>query len=140
MPSGLFDVYPNLQIILGHLGEALPFLLPRLQHRLDEQRAGSVGSKAKQRVSYYFGSNLWVTTSGHFHTKQFRHAVDQVGNERVLFAVDYPYEQMDVAGRWFDDMAIPDEMKVKIGRENANELFALDLAALPNRAGAGFGS
>ena len=73
MLSGIFDEYPNLQVILGHLGEGLPFMLPRMQHRLDEQREGEKGSKAKQRASHYFGSNFWITTSGHFHTKPFRY-------------------------------------------------------------------
>jgi 2,3-dihydroxybenzoate decarboxylase len=140
MLSGLFDLHPNLQVILGHLGEGLPLLLPRLQHRLDEQREGAAGSKAKHRVSHYFGMNFWVTTSGHFHTKQLRHAVDQIGVERVLFSVDYPYEQMDVAGRWFDDTVMPDADKVRIGRENANRLFSLGLKPMTPRTAVGFGS
>jgi 2,3-dihydroxybenzoate decarboxylase len=111
-----------------------------LQHRIDEQREGAIGSKAKRRVSHYFASNFWVTTSGHYHTKQLRHAIEQLGAERVMFAVDYPYEQMDAAAHWFDETSLPDEMKVKIGRQNANQLFSLGLQALPDRAGAGFGS
>jgi gamma-resorcylate decarboxylase len=58
MLSGLFDAYPNLQVILGHLGEGLPDLLPRMQHRLDEQRDGERGARARRRASYYFRSNF----------------------------------------------------------------------------------
>lgn len=140
MLSGLFDEYPSLQIILGHLGEGIPYLLPRMQHRLDQQREGEKGSKAKHRASYYFARNFYITTSGHFHTAPFLQALEQLGSDRILFSVDYPYEQMDVAGRWFDEMQINRELKEKIGRENANKLFRLDLSPSINSAAAGFGS
>ena len=140
MLSGLFDEYPNLQVVLGHLGEGLPFMLPRMQHRLDEQREGEKGSKAKRRASYYFGNNFWITTSGHFHTKPFLEAIEQMGEDRVLFSVDYPYEQMDMGSRWFDDMRLENATKLKVGRENANKLFSLNLSPLPEQAAAGFGS
>ena len=77
--SGLFDEYPGLQVILSHLGESLPYVLPRMQHRLDEQREGSKGARAKRRASAYFASNFWLTTSCHFHTNQFLEALDQIG-------------------------------------------------------------
>ena len=140
MLSGLFDKHPNLKIVLGHLGEGLPYVLPRLQHRLDEQRDGERGAKAKQRPSYYFSSNFWVTTSGHYHTKPFLEVVEQLGMDRVLFSVDYPYEQMDSASRWFDDLQIPNELKRKVGRDNADQLFGLGLGSLSSSAVAGFGS
>lgn len=140
MLSGLFDTHPKLQVILGHLGEGLPFMLPRLQHRLDEQRAGQKGSRAKHRPSHYFANNFYITTSGHFHTKPFLEAVEQIGADRVLFSVDYPYEQFDMGGRWFDDMRLDNRTKLRIGRENANRLFGLGLPALTSDAAAGFAS
>ncbi len=140
MLSGLFDKYPNLKIILGHLGEGLPYVLPRLQHRIDEQREGERGAKAKRRPSYYFSRNFWVTTSGHHHTSPFLEVVEQLGWERVLFSIDYPYEQMDLGSRWFDDLHISNEMKRKVGRENANQLFGLGLSSLSTSVVAGFGS
>ena len=90
MLSGLFDEFPNLQVVLGHLGEGLPLLLPRLQHRLDEQRAGEAGRRCKRRPVYYFTHNFFLTTSGHHHTEPLRHVIAQVGPDRVLFAADYP--------------------------------------------------
>jgi len=140
MLSGVFDRHPALQVILGHLGEGLPFMLPRMQHRLDEQREGKNGSSAKRRPSYYFANNFHITTSGHFHTKPFLEAVEQIGSDRVLFSVDYPYEQMDVAGRWFDDMRLDEGLKLQIGRENANTLFKLGLPSLARSSAAGFAS
>lgn len=140
MLSGLFDRYPNIQIILGHLGEGLPYVLPRLQHRLDEQREGARGSKAKQRPSFYFANNFWLTTSGHYHTKPFLEAVEQVGEDRILFSVDYPYEQIPPAARWFDEAQFSNDLKMKVGRENANRLFSLGLKPLSASATAAFGS
>ena len=134
MLSGLFDELPAVQVILGHLGEGLPLLLPRLQHRLDEQRAGAAGRRCKRRVGYYLGHNFFITTSGHHHTEPLRHALATVGPDRVLFAADYPYEQMDAAGRWFDECQLPDAVKAKVGRDNANGLFGLGLTPLPTAA------
>ena len=140
MLSGLFDRFPKLQVILGHLGEGLPYMLPRLQHRLDEQREGAKGSRAKRRPSYYFANNFYVTTSGHFHSKPLLEAIEQIGADRLLFSVDYPYEQMDVGGRWFDDMRLDDGLKLRIGRQNANRLFGLNLPLLDASVAAGFAS
>ena len=140
MLSGLFDEYPDVQVILGHLGEGLPFILPRLQHRLDEQREGERGAKAKRRPGYYFNNNFHLTTSGDFHTKPLIEAIEQIGADRVLFSVDYPYEQMDSAARWFDDIRLDNDTKLKVGRENANRLFALGLPPLPESLAASFAS
>jgi len=69
MLSGLFDQHPRVQIILDHLGEGLPFLLPRLEHRLNKQKDGAGLGAARRPVSDYFGANFYATTSGHFHTR-----------------------------------------------------------------------
>jgi gamma-resorcylate decarboxylase len=140
MLSGLFDRYPDIQIILGHLGEGLPYILPRLQHRLDEQRDGARGSKAKHRPSYYFANNFWLTTSGHYHTRPFLEAVEQIGEDRVLFSVDYPYEQMPSAAQWFDEAQFSNDLKLKVGRENANKLLGLGLKPISASATTAFGS
>lgn len=140
MLSGVFDTHQSLQVIRGHLGEGLPFMLSRTQHRMDEQWGGQKGSKAKRRPSYYLANNFHITTSGHFHTKSFLEAVEQLGADRVLFSVDYPYEQYDVGGRWFDDMRLDNETKLKVGRSNANRLFGLNLPSLSSDAAAGFAS
>jgi len=140
MLSGLFDVYPKLQIILGHLGEGLPYILPRLQHRIDEQFEGVKGAKAQKHVSYYFANHFWLTTSGHYHTKPFLEAVEQVGEDRVLFSVDYPYEQMSAAARWFDEAQFSNSLKLKVGRDNANRLLRLSLETVSRSAAASFGA
>ncbi|MCE7002041.1 amidohydrolase family protein [Kibdelosporangium philippinense] len=125
MLSGLFDRLPRLRIILGHLGEGLPFLLPRLQHRLEKQHDGTGLGKAERRVSEYFSENFYVTTSGHFHTKPLLDAVSEIGSDRVMFSVDYPYESMAEAAAWFDSALIAENDRAKIGRHNAERLFGL---------------
>ncbi len=134
MLSGLFDEYPGVQVILGHLGEGLPYMISRLQHRLDEQRDGSKGATAARRPGYYFANNFHVTTSGHFHAKPLLEAIAQIGVSRVMFSVDYPYEQMDSGGRWFDDMILDEVTKRTVGRDNANRLFRLGLGDLSDSA------
>ncbi len=124
MLSGLFDKYPNLTIILGHLGEGLPLMLPRLEHRLRMQQNGEGLGSAKRPVSDYFSRNFYLTTSGHFHTKGLLDAISEIGVDRVLFSVDYPYESMVTASEWFDAALISENDREKIGRTNALRLFA----------------
>jgi gamma-resorcylate decarboxylase len=123
MLSGIFDQYPGIQIILGHLGEGLPFLLPRLEHRLDKQREGVGLGNARRKVGQYFSDNFYVTTSGHFHTRALFNAISELGVDRVMFSADYPYETMEEACAWFDTALLSHNDALKIGRENARRLF-----------------
>jgi predicted TIM-barrel fold metal-dependent hydrolase len=125
MLSGLFDKYPNLTIILGHLGEGLPFMLPRLEHRLSMQRDGQGLGSAKLPVSHYFSRNFYLTTSGHFHTKGLLDAISEIGVDRLLFSADYPYESMVTTSQWFDNALLSTNDREKIGRTNAQTLFRL---------------
>jgi 2,3-dihydroxybenzoate decarboxylase len=119
--SGLFDEYPKLQIVLGHLGERIPYDLWRLDHRL----AKVPGRPAKRAMGDYFRQNFYVTTSGHFCTQSLIHAILMLGADRVLFAVDYPFEDQAQAASWFDTAEIAEGDRRKIGRANAATLFGL---------------
>jgi 2,3-dihydroxybenzoate decarboxylase len=121
MGSGLFDRHPGLKIVLGHLGERIPYDLWRLDHRLAQVPRRPV----RRTMTEYFLTNFWISTSGHFCTQSLIHAMMTVGADRILFAVDYPFEDNDEAAAWFDrvDIALAD--RVKIGRQNAIELFGL---------------
>ncbi|MGO9921291.1 MAG: amidohydrolase family protein, partial [Isosphaeraceae bacterium] len=125
MLSGLFDRYPAIQIILGHLGEALPFTLPYLEHRLSVQRDGAGLGAAEQPVSHYFNRNFLVTTSGHFHTRTLESAIAEIGSDRVMFSIDYPYERMQEAAGWFDASLLSYNDKLKVGRGNAERVFGI---------------
>lgn len=119
--SGLFDRLPSLTIILGHLGELLPFAIDRLQQRLSH-----IGRVRLQRSPVEcLRENFYVTTSGNFHTPSLIGVLLQLGADRVLFAVDYPFERTEDAVTWFDAAPISAADKEKIGRTNAQRLLRL---------------
>jgi 2,3-dihydroxybenzoate decarboxylase len=121
MGCGLFDEYPRLQIVLGHLGERIPYDLWRLDHRL----AKVPGRPAKRKMGEYFRQNFYVTTSGNFCTQSLIHAILTLGADRLLFAIDYPFEEHAQAASWFDAADIAEADRRKIGRDNAVALFDL---------------
>jgi len=124
MLSGLFDRHPHINVILGHCGEGLPFTLPRTEHRLRHQRRDSHGPHEKPPTEY-LRNNFYLTTSGVFRTQTLEDTLLEVGSDRVLFSVDYPYESMDELSPWFDQCPISDNDRVKIGRTNSEKLFGL---------------
>jgi gamma-resorcylate decarboxylase len=122
MGSGLFDEYPKLKIILGHLGEGLPFGIWRVDHRISR---GMLRPQAKLPMAHYLRENFYVTTSGNFRTQALTDVILEVGADRVLYSVDYPFEDVVEAKEWFDQVAISDSDRVKIARSNAQRLFDL---------------
>ncbi|MEI1420430.1 amidohydrolase family protein [Bacillus cabrialesii] len=122
MLSGLFDEYPDLTVILGHLGEGLPFTLPRVEHRLRHQRPETHGNH-KKAPTEYLRNNFYLTTSGVFRTQALIDTLLEVGSDRILFSVDYPYETMEEISSWFDQCPISETDRYKIGTENAAKLF-----------------
>jgi 2,3-dihydroxybenzoate decarboxylase len=87
--SGTFDRYPNLTVILGHLGETLPYLLWRLDSRW---KFSASGQHLSRLPSQYMQENMLVTTSGMFYDPALLCACMTLGADRILFAVDYPFE------------------------------------------------
>jgi len=96
--SGLFDEFPNLQIVLGHLGERIPFDMWRIDNLISKLL---VKLPAKKRVSEYRRNNFHLTTSGQFHDTPFHCALAEMRPSRIMFSVDYPYEEMAPAAAWF---------------------------------------
>jgi len=126
MASGLFDRHPRLQIVLGHMGEGLPFNIWRVDHRNAWVEAPK-GYPAKRPLGEYFRENFHLTTSGNFRTPTLVDAMMEVGADRILFSTDWPFENVDHAARWFDTAGIAPADLLKIGRSNAIKLFKLDL-------------
>lgn len=122
--SGLFDRFPRLRIILGHLGEGLPFLLPRVEHRLRHMSPEVRGRQLKP-VTFYLRENFYVTTAGNFRTQALIDTLFEVGPDRLLFSVDSPYETSDEQTDWFDSLPISETDRRKIGRLNALHLMRL---------------
>ena len=120
--SGLFDKYPKLTLILGHLGENLPFTL----YRTDQRIAWSpMGYPAKKKISEYFQANVFITTAGNFRTQSLIDCMMELGSDRILFSTDYPFEAVQEAAEWFDACSISEPDRLKIGRTNAHKLFKL---------------
>ncbi|RDW83498.1 hypothetical protein BP5796_04989 [Coleophoma crateriformis] len=122
--NGVFDRHPKAQVIVGHMGERLPYDFDRT-HRWLELVEKSRGMIAKKTIYEYFKDNIWLTTSGQFSTVVLQMCVNLVGADRILYSVDYPYECYQDASNWFDNVNLNTRDKLKIGRENAKKLLKL---------------
>ncbi len=94
---GVFDAYPKLKIIMGHLGEALPFLMDRVNRAWMQNHCKpnpEIGEGCQMPAGYYVQNNLWVTTSGNYLPAAFYCTRDSIGMDRILLGTDFPYESM----------------------------------------------
>ena len=119
--SGLFDRVPNATVVIGHMGELLPFAISRLEARISH----AVAVQLHKPASEYLRTNFYATTSGNFHTPSLAATIQQMGADRVMFAVDYPFERLQDGSTWLDGATISDEDRLKISRSNAERLFRL---------------
>jgi len=126
MACGLFDQFPKLQIVLGHMGEGLPYSMWRIDHRNGWVKAPPA-YPAKRKLAEYFQENFHLTTSGNFRTQTLIDAILEIGADRIMFSTDWPFENVDHAADWFDAASISEADRIKIGRTNAARLFKLDL-------------
>lgn len=122
--NGVFDRHPKLQIILGHLGEHIPFDLWRINHWFEDVKK-PLGLDCKKTIREYFNENIWITTSGHFSSPTLNFCMNEISSDRILFSVDYPFEKFEPACTWFDNTELSISDRAKIGRENAKGLFKL---------------
>ena len=117
--SGVFDKHPNLKIILGHLGEAIPFWLPRIQESLSRTESQPINFED------VFKSNFWITTSGFFSDHALELCVNTLKLDHILFAVDWPYANNETGVNWLQNSKIKPSIKSDIFYENAQNLFRL---------------
>ena len=127
MGSGLFDEHPKLAIVLGHMGEGLPFSMWRVDN-CNAWVEDRHNYPAKRRIADYFSENFYITTSGNFRTQALINAILEIGADRIMFSTDWPFENIDHAAIWFDYATISENDRLKIGRTNAAKLFKLDLS------------
>ncbi len=124
--SGLFDRFPELTIILGHMGETLPFFAWRLDSRYavitDPDRP-----RVKKKPSEYFRSNLIITTTGVCQDSALQCALAEMGEDRVLFSIDYPYERAKEAAEWIERTPVTEAQREKICYKNATRVLRLDV-------------
>ncbi|HEX4282078.1 MAG TPA: amidohydrolase family protein [Solirubrobacteraceae bacterium] len=120
--GGVLDEYPTLQIIIGHMGEALPFFLAR-SSRVLQQQAG-----LSRPLEEYMTSNFHVTTSGMFSYPPLILLLDVIGVDRVMFSVDYPYSSNSEGRDFVMSAPISDADREKIAHGNAERLLGLGSA------------
>lgn len=124
MCSGVLDRYPNVQIILGHCAEALPFLIHRVDHRMAIGVPGSNGAHKKSMMEY-LQTNFYATLSGVRRESTLRNTIDELGQDRVLYSIDYPYESTQEAANWFDGLPLSENTRQAIAFGNSRGLFKL---------------
>ena len=118
--GGTFDRYPKAKLILGHLGETLPYLLWRF-----DSRAKLYGVELKRQPSDYIKNNIWVTLSGMFSAEPLNCAVAALGHSRVMFSADYPFEDPIEAGHFMDSVPLPEPVRQDIAWNNAARMLRL---------------
>jgi predicted TIM-barrel fold metal-dependent hydrolase len=116
--GGAFDRYPSLQLVVGHMGEGLPFFLPRLELALPQEV-----TKLDRPVGSYLRENLHYTFAGFNWVQAFLELVRQVGVERVMFSTDHPYASMAQARTFLDGLPVSPADKELIAHVNAERLL-----------------
>ena len=125
--SGLFDQFPKLKIILGHMGEAVPFMLDRFEWF--ETLLGAKLGTRKRQMREVWDTNVWVTTSGMFSIPPFACALHSVNMDRILYSVDYPFDS-NVRGRKYIEMIeksglVTQDQLAMIAYRNAENLLKI---------------
>jgi predicted TIM-barrel fold metal-dependent hydrolase len=122
--AGVFDRFPRLQIIIGHMGENLPFSLARADHRL-----APTTSHLQRKPAEYFHENFYITPSGYFTIPPLLCALEVVGADRIMFAVDYPFSSNLEARAFLDAAPLSPADREKIAHGNAERLLRLNSSA-----------
>jgi len=123
--GGVFDAFPNLKVILGHLGEGLPFILQRIDFpyvRPHFKADPGALPQLKKRPSEYLKNNVFVTTSGNYFEPAFMCTYQALGIDRILLGTDYPYEDSDECMRFLEGLPISREDKDKVYSLNAGQI------------------
>lgn len=123
--SGALDRFPNLKLVIGHGGEGIPYMLYRIDYMQRVVREGRGAKKLQKRPSDYMQENIYITSSGMAWEPAIRFAQETLGVERVLYAMDYPYQADANEVIALDNMDISQSAKKKFFQTNAETVFAL---------------
>lgn len=116
--AGVFDRFPRLQVVIGHMGEAIPFMQWRIDTTLSQAVTG-----LQRSVSEYLRENVWVTTSGFFTLPPLLNLLLTVGVDRVIFSVDYPFASNEAGKAFLDSLELAQPDLEKIAHGNAERLL-----------------
>jgi uncharacterized protein len=123
--SGVFDAFPRLKIVLGHYGEGFPFLMQRIDHAFirphTRDDAGTVPD-IKRKPSDYLRDNMLVTTSGNYLAAAFNCTRDALGMDKIMLGSDYPYEEMDEAIAFLENLGLSEDEKEHLYFRNAAQI------------------
>lgn len=122
--SGVFERHPDAKLILGHMGECIPFHLWRIDQRYPDSNL--VGYRLPKPPSFYIKKNIAITTSGVFDDAPLRCSIDNLGADNIMFSVDYPYEDSKFAGEWIENIQLDSTIKSKICYDNAKRILNLN--------------
>jgi predicted TIM-barrel fold metal-dependent hydrolase len=118
--GGVFDRYPKLQIVIGHLGEGIPFMLPRLDKNMTQDL-----TKLERPFAAYLRENVHYTFGGFNFPATFLNLLLEVGVGRIMFSVDYPYGSMAEARAFLEQLPVTSADRERIAHGNAEQLFGL---------------
>ncbi len=119
--AGVFDRYPNLQIITGHWGELISFYTDRINTFFPAS-----ASPMKHDFKYYMQNNMYITPSGMFSLPQLQFAIETMGADRIMYSADYPYYPNEGARDFLENAPISQQDKEKIAHDNAEKLFKIN--------------
>ena len=118
--GGVFDQFPKLQVVIGHMGEGLPFFFQRFDTAPKEV------TKLKQPIVAYLKQNVHYTFSGFNFQPTFQNLLGELGGvDRIMFSADYPYQSMPEARAFLDQIKVSEEDRARIAHKNAEKLFGL---------------
>lgn len=118
--NGTFERHPGARVILGHMGETLPFLLWRFDSRLP---TAYTSVKLPHPPSFYIKRNIAITTSGVFDDVALRCSLDNLGEDNVMFSADYPFEDLKAACDWMERADVGDARRAKVAHGNAEAIL-----------------
>ena len=123
MLSGVLDRFPRLRIILGHMGEALPFWLWRLDFMASPGSRAALKNQLKP--SEYFRRNFAITTSGLEDPLALRFCIDKIGIDSIMWAIDYPYQPSAPAVAFLESAPLTDQERAQVAHRNAERIFGI---------------
>lgn len=122
--TGVFDRFPRARLILGHAGETLPYMLWRLDSRYAFYETDR---RIELPPSGYLRRNVWITLSGQFSAVPLNAAIAALGQDRVMFSIDYPYESSEEAGKFMDTTPLDEDLRQRVASGNAAALLRLSM-------------
>ena len=123
MAAGVFDRFPKLKICIGHMGEAIPFWIWRIDFMSGRAQDSGRAPKTQLRMEEYFRRNFVITTSGVEDPIALDYAIKRIGIDNVLWAIDYPYQPTKPAVEFMDLAPVTDQERRKLYHENAERIF-----------------